>query len=69
MVAPPIGCALLDEPFARIVANCFEQMIAPCAGGPAVDHHEGLAHQSRQEIDHVTFIDIVAGAHLFGRIE
>ncbi len=69
LAAPPIGCALLDEPFACILANCFEQMIAPCAGGLAVDHHEGLAHQARQQIEHIAFVDIVTGAHVFGRIE
>ena len=68
-LAQPIGGAGLHEPFARILADRFEEAVPALAGALAVDHHQRLADEPRQQIEHVVLVDAVASAHLLGGVE
>ena len=68
-LAQPIGGAGLHEPFARILADRLEEAVPALAGELAVHHHEGLADQPRQQIEHVVLVDAVASTHVLGGLE
>ena len=68
-LAQPIGGAGLHEPFARILAERLEEAIATLAGELAVNNHQGLADQPRQQIEDVLLVDAVASTYVFSSLE
>src|SRR5882762_9299830 len=68
-LAQPIGGAGLHEPFARILADGLEEAVPALAGELAVNNHEGLADQPRQQIEHVVLVDAVAFTYAFSGLE